>query len=93
LSLLVAPFSSALTLVFNNANWSLASIVIALVEWFSQLPGSHYYVANLHSPKSLSAKITVLDLGRGGAVHVRASRADWLFDCGSGRDYQRVVRP
>ena len=93
LSLLVAPLSSSLTLVFNNANWSLAHIVIALVEWFSQLPGGHYYVANLQWPKSFSAKVTVLDLGRGAAVHLRASQANWLFDCGSGRDYERIVRP
>ena len=34
----------------------------------------------------------MLDLGAGAAVHIRASRADWLFDCGSGRDYERVLR-
>ncbi len=43
--------------------------------------------------EKLPAKITVLDVGAGAAVHVRASRADWLLDCGSGRDYERVLRP
>jgi ComEC/Rec2-related protein len=93
LSLVVAPIASGLSLIFNNANWSLASAVIAFVQWFAQLPGSHYYVAELGWPKKLHAKITVLDVGAGAAVHLRGSRADWLFDCGSGRDYERVLRP
>jgi ComEC/Rec2-related protein len=93
LSLVVAPVAAGLSLIFNNANWSLASAVIAFVQWFAQLPGSHYYVAEPHWPKKLDGKITVLDVGAGAAVHIRASRADWLFDCGSGRDYERVLRP
>jgi ComEC/Rec2-related protein len=93
LSLVAAPISSALSVIFNNANWSLASLVIAFVHWFAQLPGSHYYVAELHWPKRLHAKIIVLDVGPGAAVHVHASNADWLLDCGSARDYERVLRP
>ena len=93
LSLVAAPISSAASLIFNNANWSLANGVIALVHWFAQLPGSHYYVSDLHRPKRLSARITVLDVGAGAAAHVHAARANWLFDCGSARDYERVLRP
>jgi competence protein ComEC len=93
LSLITEPVSSALSVVFNNANWSLASAVIAFVQWFSQLPGSHYYVAAPHWPHKVCAKITVLDAGAGAAVHLRSSSADWLLDCGSARDYERVVRP
>jgi len=92
LSLVAAPIVSSLSLIFNNANWSLATAVIAFVQWFAQLPGSHYYVAEPGWPTKSRAKITVLDLGAGAAVHIRASRADWLFDCGSGRDYERVLR-
>ena len=67
--------------------------MIAFVQWFAQLPGSHYYVAEPGWPKKLSVKITALDVGAGAAVHLRASRADWLFDCGSGRNYERMLRP
>jgi beta-lactamase superfamily II metal-dependent hydrolase len=67
--------------------------VIALVQWFAQLPGSHYYVTEPHWPKRLDAKITVLDVGAGAAVHLRVPGANWLFDCGSSRDYERVLRP
>src|SRR6266481_658106 len=90
LSLVSAPIASGLSLFFNNANWSLASAVIALVHWFAQLPGSHYYVAEPHWPKRL--RITVLDAGAGAAIHLHARRADWLFDCGSGRDYEIRLR-
>jgi beta-lactamase superfamily II metal-dependent hydrolase len=40
----------------------------------------------------ISAKVTVLDLGAGAAVHVRVNGHDWLIDCGSERSYERVVR-
>ena len=93
LSIVTAPLSSALSIIFNNANWSLASAVIALVHWFAQVPGSHYYVSEPHWPKEIAAQITVLDVGAGAAVHIRTSQGDWLFDCGSARDYERVLRP
>src|SRR5437868_7237911 len=92
LSLVVAPIAAVLSLIFNNENWSLAPAVIAFIQWFAQVPGSHYYVAEPGWPEKLPAKITVLDVGAGAAVHVRASRAAWLLDCGSGRDYERVLR-
>src|SRR5437870_7338226 len=76
LSLVSAPIASDLSLIFNNANWSLASAVISLVHWFAQLPGSHYYVAEPHWRKRL--KITVLDAGAGAAIHLHAPRTDWL---------------
>jgi beta-lactamase superfamily II metal-dependent hydrolase len=34
----------------------------------------------------------VLDLGAGAAVHLRINGSDWLFDCGSQRTYERIVR-
>jgi len=93
LSLVVAPLAAGISLIFNNANWSLASAVIAFVQWFAQVPGSHYYVAEPGWPKKLRAQITVLDVGAGAAVHLRSSNVDWFLDCGSGRDYGRVLRP
>ena len=93
LSLVSAPLLSGLSLFFNNANWSLASAVIGLVHGFANLPASHYYLAEPHWPNKSLAQITVLDLGVGGAVHLHTSSSDWLLDCGSARDYERVLRP
>src|SRR5437763_2764884 len=45
LSLISAPILPWLALVFNNANWTLATLVIGIVHLFAQIPGGHFYVA------------------------------------------------
>jgi ComEC/Rec2-related protein len=92
LSLLSAPLLPWFAAIFNNANWALATLVIGVVHLFAQIPGGHFYVEHPHWPENLVAKITVLDLGAGAAVHLQTGSTDWLFDCGSKRSYQRVVR-
>jgi beta-lactamase superfamily II metal-dependent hydrolase len=84
---------SWIAIVFNNANWFLARLVLSIVQLFAQIPGGHFYVDDPHWSQNDIAKITVLDVGPGAAVHLRPRGADWLFDCGSERNYQRVVRP
>ncbi|MEP7249026.1 MAG: ComEC/Rec2 family competence protein [Spartobacteria bacterium] len=92
MSLVAAPFSSALSVVFNNANWSLAQVILHLVQIFAQWPAGHAYVERPHWPTGARAEITVLDAGAGAAVHLRAPDADWLFDAGSARDYEKFLR-
>jgi len=92
LSLVSAPLLPWLTVIFNNANWALATFVIGVVHLFAQIPGGHFYVEQPHWPEKLVAKITVLDLGAGAAVHLQTGGASWLFDCGNDRSYERVVR-
>src|SRR5437667_3108572 len=92
LSLISTPLLSWLAVIFNNANWFLARLVLGVVQLFAQIPGGHFYVDRPHWPENASANVTVLDVGAGAAIHVRAGGAEWLFDCGSERNYQRVVR-
>jgi competence protein ComEC len=92
LSVVSAAFLPALSAVFNNANWLLAQLVLGLVHFFAQIPAGHYYLPHPPGLGSADAKITVLDVGAGAAIHVRTRTDDWLFDCGSDRDYDRVVR-
>ena len=92
LSLLSAPLLPWLAVIFNNANWALATLVIGIVHLFAQIPGGHFYVEHPHWPEKVVAEVTVLDLGAGAAIHIRTGNADWLFDCGSERSYQGVVR-
>lgn len=92
LSILSAPISLSLSTIFNHANWLLAKLVLAIVHVFAQIPGGHYYFEHPHRHSSLTAKVTVLDVGTGAAVHLRSGRADWLFDCASERDYERILR-
>ena len=68
------------------------SLFLGIVQFFAQVPGGHFYVEPPHWPEKLVAKITVLDVGAGAAVHLQTGGANWLFDCGSERSYERVVR-
>src|SRR5256714_3048501 len=92
LSLLSTPLLPWLAVIFNNANWSLATLVIGIVHLFAQIPGGHFYVEHPHWPEKLIAEVTVLDVGAGAAVHLHTGGEDWLFDCGNDRTYQRVAR-
>jgi competence protein ComEC len=92
LSLLSTPLLPGLALIFNNANWLLAQVVIGIVQFLAHVPGGHFYVEHPHWPEKLITKVTVLDAGAGAAVHLQTGSANWLFDCGNDRTYQRVVR-
>ena len=92
LSIVAAPLLPGLCLIFNNANWFLAQSVIGIVHLFAELPAGHYYLAHPPGLGNATAKITVLDVGSGAAVHLHTPRRDWLFDCGSQRNYERLVR-
>ena len=89
---MTTPLLPWVALVFNNANWTLATLVIGIVHLFAQIPGGHFYVGEPDWGGRISAKMTVLDLGAGAAVHVRVNGHDWLIDCGSERSYERIVR-
>ena len=91
LSLIAAPISSGLSIVFNNANWLTSHAVLGLVHFFALLPGGHVYLPRVtehHAP----IMITVLDEGTGGAAHVRANHYDWLIDCGGQRNYEHTLK-
>src|SRR5437868_1561067 len=92
LSLLATPLFPWIAVVFNNANWTLATLVIVIVDLFAQIPAGHFYVAPLNWNGKSSARMTVLDLGAGAAVHLGTVGRNWLFDCGSERNYERIVR-
>lgn len=91
LSLLCAPLLGWLTVVFNHANWVLAHLLLGAVNLFAQVPGGHFYAERPHWPRA-GTEITVLDVGPGGAAHLRNRDVDWLFDCGPQRDYERQLR-
>jgi ComEC/Rec2-related protein len=92
LSLLSTPLLPGLAVIFNNANWSLARLVLGIVQILAHVPGGHFYVEHPRWPEKLVAKVTVLDLGAGAAVHLQTGSEGWLFDCGNERSYERVVR-
>jgi competence protein ComEC len=91
LSLIAAPFCSALSIIFNNANWLISRTVLALVDLFAALPAGHFYLPQIPASRAV-VMITVLDEGTGGAVHIRANGYDWLIDCGGDRSYERTLK-
>jgi competence protein ComEC len=93
LSIISAPLSPWLSLVFNNANSLLIHAVLGLVHLFAQVPAGHSYLAHPRWPDGARVAVNVLDVAAGAAVHVRARNRNWLFDCGSERDYERILRP
>ena len=93
LSMVAAPLSAWLSLVFNNANWALTKIILGTVHLFAQLPGGHFYLEHPGWPSGARLEINVLDLRSGAAVHVRTGNRDWLIDAGAARDYNRTLRP
>ena len=93
LSIIFAPILPWVSLVFNNANWFLANLVIAIVHLFARVPGAYYYLPHPPGLGTAAARLTALDVGTGAAVHLQTRRQDWLLDCGSQRNYDRVVRP
>jgi competence protein ComEC len=91
LSLIAAPISSGLSIIFNNANWLMSHLVLALVHFFALVPAGHLYLPRFtesHAP----ILVTVLDEGTGGAVHIRANGYDWLIDCGGERNYEHTLK-
>ena len=92
MSLVVMPVAPWVAIVFNNANWTLAAAILASVGLFSRAPAGHFYLERPHWPSGARAEITALDLGAGGAIHLRTRESDWLFDSGGARDFKRIVR-
>ncbi|HEX8490256.1 MAG TPA: ComEC/Rec2 family competence protein, partial [Chthoniobacterales bacterium] len=91
-SLLVTPVAPAIAVIFNNANWSLAWLILGAVQLFARAPASHFYLELPRRPDGAHTEIVALDLNEGAAVHVRSAGTDWLFDPGGGRDFKRVLR-
>ena len=90
LSLIAAPISSGLSIIFNNANWLMSHVVLSL-DPFALLPGGHLYLprfTELHPP----IMITVLDEGTGGAAQIRANGYDWFIYCDGERSYERTLK-
>lgn len=91
-TVLVAPLANSVALLFNNANWLCAKALLGSVQLFAQMPASHVYVElpRTHPP---SCELTVLDVGSGGAIHLRSDRTDWLVDGGPAFRYDGLLLP
>ena len=92
-TLLLAPVWKYGALLFSNANWVCANALLGVLKACALIPGGWYYLETPRLSRPPVCEITVLDLGDGGAIHVRSEGRDWLFDCGGTSDYDRIVLP
>ncbi len=87
MSLLSATMAPWLALIFNNANWSLASAMLAIVNFFAHAPAGHIYLELPSWPTGAVVEITALDLGAGAGMYLRGKKSDWMFDTGTGAGF------
>jgi ComEC/Rec2-related protein len=93
LTILTVPMVKGLALIFSNANWGCAKVLLFFVGLFANTPGGYQYVDLPAFKKPPSVEITVLDVADGGAIHLRSHHEDWLIDGGSARRYERITLP
>jgi ComEC/Rec2-related protein len=92
-AVLSAPVSLHATVIFNNANWFAAKLMLVLLRFSADLPSGYIYVETPHFTKPPGCELTVFALNEGGSVHVRADGCDWLLDCADEAHYNHTVLP
>ncbi|MGC3988414.1 MAG: ComEC/Rec2 family competence protein [Chthoniobacteraceae bacterium] len=91
LAIATALFSNGLAIIFNNANWLLAKLILWSVSFCAHLPGGHFYVAMPQGPAP-ALDLTVFDFETGAASLFCRPGASWLVDAGRDRDFQWTLR-
>ncbi len=92
-SVLSAAVSLHGTVLFNNANWFAAKAMLFVLHTSADLPNGYLYMENPRFTAPPRCELTVMDLGDGGAAHVRAGGCDWLLDCGDEAHYNHTILP
>ncbi len=92
-SILAAPFGVWISVLFNNANWLVATVILKITAVMAPLPGACFHVPTRWVSSDVAALVVVFDVGDGGAVYLRADGEHWLIDTGGKRDYPAAVAP
>jgi len=92
-AVLSAFVSLHITVLFNNANWFAAKLMLLVLRFSADLPGGFIYVEMPRLTHPPRCELTVFALNEGGAVHVRAEGRDWLLDCADEAHYNHTVLP
>ncbi len=82
-----------IAVLFNYANIACATTLLGVIGMFAKIPYGHRYVELPQRGPAPICELTILDVGEGGATHIRAGEADWLIDSGHLRDYTRTLSP
>jgi ComEC/Rec2-related protein len=80
--------------LFSNANLAFAWCTLHSAQFFAGVPLGNFYLPQATLAAPPPAELHVLRLQGGAAAqHLRLGDEQWLFDCGSERDYAFVLRP
>ncbi|MFT4546531.1 MAG: competence protein ComEC [Pseudoalteromonas tetraodonis] len=86
---------SSLGIILNNANFLFATALTSVAGFFANLPTpiSHFYTSTTPNTLRPACEITSIDLPRGGASTLIATRSgeDWLVDTGNTRDFKPAI--
>ena len=94
LSLLI-PYMGWANILFNNANFAAIHLLVGLAEWFSGLPGAHFFASGRVPFTNAPVEVRVLDMPLGGAaqhIHVRG-HSHHLIDTGHSLNYHYLTQP
>lgn len=79
-------------IMFNNANWFFATVILQLTGWFSDAPGSRWSVAT--EPPDAPAEGVFFDVPNGGgAAWMRIGTRHWLWDTGPRPEFEFTIAP
>jgi len=94
LSLGSGLFSHTIAALYNQANWLLAKILVAVVFWFSSLSWSSVSVPDLAEFRSVEKpEIIFLDTPGITSAIVRCKGHAWLINPGSDYMFGKIVNP
>ena len=94
LSLLI-PCMGWANILFNNANFAAIHLLVGMAEWFSGLPGAHFFASGRVPFSNAPVEVRVLDMPLGGAaqhIHVRG-HSHHLIDVGHSLSYHYLTQP
>lgn len=92
LSLMAAPFSAWVTAVYNQANWLLSKVLLAVISFCASIPGSFFYVKTPQFPAPI-AEIVIFDFGAGGCAGIFMDGKSFLLDVGPAFQHDNVLLP
>lgn len=85
--------SATLAALFNKANWLVVVFMVAFLDLAAQIPGGHWIFSRaMFEPET--NRVTVLDLGTGGAVVIEPAGGEpWIIDAGNRGHAEWIVAP
>ncbi len=92
---LIIPFLGWANILFNNANFVVVTLLGGLAEWFSGLPGAHFFVSGRIPFTTAPVEVRVLVMPLGGMTQQIqvCGHSHQLIDTDHALNYHFITRP